>query len=298
MVNLAPLLYRKILAERGGPLERLELGDFPVLGRPMVQANAYLLPGLAPHRPSDRVYGRADGSGTAATVMLARFKAISEALERWAHHAKCRAADRELYGFDADESSSGMAAFPGLTRTRARHYAMLEAVERASLFSWWEGIADGERRATPWPDVSAVVVHSPINFGLTVIVWRRAAPDLYAFGHAAGLEFEEACERAVVELARHEAAVRRYREREGGIPGVGRRLHLFERRSLFFSTEAGCARFEERASRPPKGRRFVSSLICDTEIVGPWSKYATVWRALIKPPSREFLSDSENYFFW
>src|ERR1022692_2454767 len=77
-------------------------------------------------------------------------------MERWAFRVKVRAPDRELYGFDIDESSNGMAAFPGLFHTEARKRALLEAVERASVIAWWEGVLDGEVRSTDWPGISAL----------------------------------------------------------------------------------------------------------------------------------------------
>jgi hypothetical protein len=297
VLSLAPIRYRNVLASHGGPIEQISLGEFPVCGRRLLQANARLTPGLIAGRRKGSLYSDADGTGTAASPMLARFKAVSEAIERWAFHVKTRAPDRELYGFDLDESSNGMAAYPGLTRSRARRHALLEAVERASLFSWWEGIADGEARDTDWPGVKAVMLPSPIQVGLTVVAYKRCEPGFYAYGHAAGENFGEACERAVIELARNEFAVRRHRLDCGAANPAASPL-LFEQRCLFFATEAGYALFEERLHRPAKGRRFVSKIVCDTEVSGPWTRYATVWRVVISPPSDEFLSATERYFFW
>ena len=58
---------------------------------------------------------------------------------------------------------------------------------------------------------------------------------------------------------------------------------LFERRCLYFSTAEGHNLFQERIRRRISGPRFRSEVICDTEIEGPWSEYASVWRVLIRP---------------
>jgi hypothetical protein len=73
---------------------------------------------------------------------------------------------------------------------------------------------------------------------------------------------------------------------------------LFERRCLFFSSPEGHALFQERIHRKITGPRFTSEVICDAEIEGPWSEFASVWRVLIRPATTEFLVNSERYFFW
>lgn len=295
--TLAPILYRRITAPLGGPIASVTVGEFPFFGRRLLQATARLCPNLVPPPAPHVLYSTADGTGTAESPSLARFKAISEALERWAYRTKVGAPDRELYGFTLDESSSGMAAFPGLTHRPARRHALLEAVERASLFAWWEGITDAEPFATDYPAIRAIALPSPVGIGVTILAYRRSDDGSYAYGHAAALKPTTACHAATIELSRHEHVVKTYHTRSRSGPGAAPQ-HLFERRALFFSTEAGYALFEERLHRPPKGRRFASRLVCDTEVIGPWSRYATVWRALIEPPSQEFLSDTERYFFW
>lgn len=153
MLSLAALRYRNVLAAHGGPVARIESGVFPVCGRRMYQANARLSAGLTPKRPLS-LYSDADGSGTHPRVSVARHMAVSEALERWAFHSVVRSERAAEFGFDVDPSSNGMSAFPGFWRTHARRKAMLEAVERYSLISWWEGRAAGRRFDTDWPGVS------------------------------------------------------------------------------------------------------------------------------------------------
>src|ERR1700690_2489091 len=106
MINLASFRYRKIMAEAGGPVERLAMTDTTVLGVRQFQANAFLRPDLIAWRAAGQVFGEAAGTGTADSPMEARFKAISEAVERWAHMAMLTSPERDRYGFDVDPSSN------------------------------------------------------------------------------------------------------------------------------------------------------------------------------------------------
>jgi hypothetical protein len=297
MISVAGYRYRNVLETEGGPVSRISLREFSVYGRPMFQANAWLSDKVVTNRKKFALYSDADGTGTSGVPMIARYMAISETMERWAYRVKVRAADRELYGFDIDESSNGMAAFPGLFHTEARKRALMEAVERTSIIAWWEGALDGEVRATDWPGVSALVLPSPIGTGVTVVAFREVRSDCFAYGQGAAANFFGACERAVMELARNEYALGLRRVSEG-LAVQEAPSDLFERRCLFFSTSEGHAMFQERLNRKIRGPNFRSEVICDTEIEGPWSEYASVWRALIRPATKEFLVDSEKYFFW
>ena len=154
----------------------------------MFQANAWLSDKIVSRRQKFALYSDADGTGTSDTPMVARYMAISETMERWAYRVKVRATDRELYGFDIDESSNGMAAFPGIFHTEARRRATLEAVERTSIIAWWEGVIDGEVRSTEWPGISALVLPSPIGFGVTVVAFREVRPDCFAYGQGAAVD--------------------------------------------------------------------------------------------------------------
>lgn len=296
-LNLAAFRFRNILSTDGGPISRVSVRAFSVYGRRMFQANAWLADGLTPARRKFSLYSDADGTGTADVPMVARYMAISEAMERWAFHAKVWAPDRELYGFDVDQSSNGMAAFPGIFRGQARRRALLEAVERTSVIAWWEGLLDGDVRTTEWPGISALVLPSPIGQGVTVLAFRETRPGTYAYGHGAAENYFGACERAVMELARHEYVLGLHRISRGVAPEQ-RPTDLFERRALFFSTPAGHALFQKKLQTKSHKSGYRSRILYDLEIDGPWSTYAAVWRVLIEPPSRDFLNNSESYFFW
>ena len=294
MLSLASLRYRNVLAEHGGPVERIETGEFPVRGRRVVQANARLIPGLTRQRQLS-IYSSADGTGTHPVASIARHKAISEAMERWAFHAEVSSERAEEFGFDLDPSSNGMSAFPGLLRRQARHAALLEAVERYSLMAWWEGMVDGQLFETDWPGVSAVAINGPFG-GVTVVAFARTEWGGYAYGHAAEESFSGACERAIVELARHEWVLRS----KWLAFAAGEKVKptcIFEQRSLFFATEAGHELFLERLGRKATGSAPRPTVICDRDIPGPWDDYATVWRFALRPISDGYIHGGEGYFF-
>src|SRR5215467_1242421 len=98
MLSLAGLRYRNVLTEFGGPVERIEAGHFSVRGRRTILANATLRPGLI---RKERLYlfSEADGTGVAPVASVARHKAVSEALERWAFHSLVRSDRAEELGF-------------------------------------------------------------------------------------------------------------------------------------------------------------------------------------------------------
>lgn len=299
MLTLAAFRYRKIMADVGGPIEKLTLCDALILGVRQFQANAYLRSDLYTWKNSSEVFSDAAGTGTADSPMVARYKAISEAVERWAHMAVVASPERNRYGFDVDPSSNGMAAFPGLLKRQARPAAYWEAVERCNVLSWWEGRLDATEKETRWPGVRAAVIQSELP-GVTVILFRRSPQGHVAYGHAAGPNFDAACGRAAMELERHDFVVKHYLlvhagEAEGMMPST---TQAIERRSVFFAQPEGHEEFLKRLrtkhwlpSLPPR-------LVYDGPVLGAWSKYADVWRVVYAPPSERFLSNDGRYFFW
>ncbi len=296
MLNLAAFRYRNILAEAGGPIERVEMGETVVLGERLHLANAYLIPALAGNRDLSAVYSRANGSGTASSPMIARFKAISEAMERWAHWEIQSKAVGGEFGFAIDPSSNGFSAFPGVWRRQARQGALEEAVERFNLLNWWEGRLPAQESATRWPDIRAVVVKSRAP-GLLVILFKRTLEGFFAYGHAGAMDFESACQKAAAEMERHSQVVARF-TRLHGSPALSHlppNAHPIERRSLFFAGEEGHRLFLERLRTPVPDTAELKWAF-DGPVPGPWTKYADVWRVLFEPPSRRFLSTDHTYF--
>lgn len=296
MLNLAAFRYRNVLASAGGPIARLEIADVTVLGERRFLANAYLVEKLAGNREGNSLYSRANGSGTAASPMVARFMAISEAMERWAHWELHRSPERHKYGFDVDPSSNGLAAYPGFWRRQARLGAQLEATERFNLLNWWEGRLPALETETRWPGVRAATICSQAP-GITVILFKRTKEGFVAYGHAAGMDFDSACQRAAGEMERHEQVVSRFALSHAGkirdqLPA---NAHPLERRSLFFALDEGHELFLERLRSPARAEAELK-LVYDGPVPGPWTRYADVWRVVYAPPSRRFLGMEENYF--
>lgn len=296
MLSLAAFRYRNVLASAGGPIERLEIANTTILGQRCFLANAYLIGALAGNREDHALYSRANGSGTDASPMVARFKAVSEALERWAHWQAHTGSERRKYGFDLDPSSTGLAAFPGLWRRQARAGALLEAAERFNLLNWWEGRLSAVECETRWPGVRAATIRSEAP-GVTVILFRRTEAGFVAYGRAAAMDFETACNKAAVEMERHAQVVDQFARAHAGrirdqLPPTA---HPIERRSLFFAQPEGHELFVERLRTPARATAR-PKLVYDGPVPGPWTKYADVWRVVYEPPSRRFLGAEENYF--
>jgi hypothetical protein len=297
--NLAAFRYRHALAASGGPIQGLEVADAVVLGRREFLANAFLRDGLVNMPWKQEVFSTANGSGVAPSPMVARFMAISEALERWAHWQTHTGPDRSKYGFDVDPSTNGMAAFPGLWKRQARPGALMEAGERFNLLHWWEGHLPAAETSTHWPGVRAAVICSEVP-GITVILYRRTPEGFVAYGHGSAMDYSAACRKAAVEMDRHAQVLSRFALTHAGridaqLPPSA---HPIERRSLFFATEPGHELFLERLRSAPRKPAPKPRRVFDGVIPGPWSRYADVWRVAYEPPSDRFLGMEENYFLW
>lgn len=299
MLNLAAFRYRNALTADGGPIERLASGETSVLGVRWFSANAYLRAECAPGRSARVVWGSADGSGVDRSPLVARYKAVSEALERWAHHVLHRAPEGRAFGFDIDPSSNGMAAFPGLFARQARRAALEEAAERFNLLHWWEGHLRAVAQASPFAGIEAWTIESEAP-GVTVLLHRRSERGHHAYGHAAAGDFRSACGKAVVELERHDTAVRLWAVARAGRSdqGVDEEAHVIDRRPVFFAGEEGYALFRERIEGGVTGTPARPKLVFDGEVPGPWQHYAHVWRVVFEPPSRRFVSRELRYFMW
>lgn len=294
MFNLAAIKYRNVLAEFGGPIARICSAPFAIYGSNSYQANAYLTPGLIARKPVQEIYGNADGTGSSESPQVARYIAISEAMERWAFHSEYDGPRAEKYGFKIDRSTNGMAAFPGLLKAQTQKRSRLEALERLALISWWDGRISGLLTSSPVPGVNVVRLRHSANFGEVVIVYRHARSGHVSYGHAAADTIAGATARAMIELARNESVIT-YHKLRGGRDDV---KDFFERRCLYFATPEGHEEFLAKLHSRPAKSPHPWDPVFDGEIVGPWSKYATVWRTAVRMPTLDFLDRRLNFFFW
>lgn len=299
MFSLASYRYRNVLTESGGPVVRLQVANMTVFGVREFLATAFLREDLAGKLWQNSVFSVADGGGTSPTPMVARFMAISEAMERWAHWQLHQNPVGRRYGFDVDPSSNGMAAFPGFFARQARSGALMEASERFNLLHWWEGHLPAAESETPWPGVRAATICSEAP-GVTVILFKRTPEGFVAYGHAAAPDHAAACRKAAIEMERHALIIARYAHAHSGrlTEGLPEHAHPIERRCLFFATEAGHELFLEHLRSSPRRAAARPRLVFDGAVPGPWSRYADVWRVVYEPPSDRFLGMEENYFLW
>ncbi|MFP4541685.1 MAG: hypothetical protein ACLFR7_08640 [Opitutales bacterium] len=299
-LNLAPLRYERVLRRDGGPIEHLERMTVAVREGPLHNVNAFLAEGLKPMKgEATDFYSNADGGGTHALELVARFKAISEAIERWAFWDRVESAGRDLFGFDIEPSTTGMAAFPGLLQERARHTARLEALERFALLHWWEGRLP-HRLERGVEGMQVVEILLPTREACAVIVFEDdVALGTRHYGYGAGDDYGNAVARAHGEMIRHRLTVGRFVRRfPDPAMGLVTLRHGDERRSFYFALREGRQLFDDRLAEGPWGAPARLRQVFDGWIPGAWNRYATVWRCLFEPPSDDHLGDRGDYFFW
>ncbi len=301
MFNIAPLRYANILGSQSGPIERIEYGRVDILGSPFYQANAYLNGSLGLKKSRLQIYSNADGSGTHRSPMLARYIAISEALERWAMYVICGTPKAAQYGFDVDASSNGMSAFPGLFRFQARRKALAEAAERYCLVSWWEGHLPTKPLPASKLPIDGVEIRNPASKDRVVLIWKLSPQGYYTYGFASARKLKDAIWKAYVEMDRSWHVLDRfYKENPGFEIGDLSVIENYqERRVVYYSLPQGHRQFQSRLSQsvsepaPSKVKPLI-----DCEIKGPWDRYARVWRVVLPMPTREYLDAESNFFFW
>lgn len=273
---------------------RVQSSAFPVFEKPTFQASAFLKPELAGDKSIHVIYGDADGVGSAPSRTVAKHKAISEALERWAFFDVNRSGEGAKYGFATDRTSNGMAAYPGLA-SQARSRAHLEALERFALIGWWDGQFRCSQSQSPYPSVGLIRIHHGQSANEVVVLYRQAPAGFFSYGYASGSTLAAAVGKAAIELVRCEYVISRHRARSG-ILAV---KDPMEMRCLHFSTPQGYAEFSERVNQiAPTKTSARWKTIFDGEIRGPWTQWATVWRHAVEMPTYDFLDTKKLFFFW
>lgn len=301
-MNLAPFKFRNALADDGGPISRIEEGQEVIFGRHQYSAMAFLRDDLASHGNKQLSVPVPDGAGSGPDLQTARYRAISEAVERWALRMCLKDKDmRRDYGFDIDRSSNGMAAYPGLFNTPARNSAMREAVERHCLIHWWEGNLGSQHIVCPIAGLKAIRIENPFSKDVIVLLLQFRRESYFVYGFGAGSTEDDACWRAAVELHRTGAIVDSHYKGKDSISHayIEGHEHLYERRALFFSHPDGFEMVLQRMRRNvPAYQPSSMKLLVDREIPGEWSRYATVWRIAVEQPSLDYLGPRSDVFFW
>ena len=292
-ISLAPLRYRDILSDFGGPIESVRSSLLEIRGRHVWHASANLVNSM-PRKTGNLFYDNVDGNGASPSRQIAHYCAISEALERWAYFDFVESgSNREA--FKLDPSTSGMAAFPGIGSASARLPALIEATERNVLMSWWEG--RGEHFYLSLPDLSGIRIIHNLNSFPVVILWVDL-PDTHfrCYGFSSGKDLESAVFQASVELYRNKVCAERHLK----CLSMDRKPEpdSWSRRVVFFGEFEGKQLFDQRLSRATTSKSIVGTPAFDGTIIGPWSQYTHVWRVVFPPPSEDGFSDRSEYFLF
>lgn len=301
-MNLADVRYLGVMAEDGGPIERIECAPETIDGRPYYSAYAWLRTDLGIGLVETPSFAVADGGGTHRRLKVARYMAVSECIERWAMRA-LRAQGSRSYGFAIDPTSNGMAAYPGLFAKNTRKFALNEAKERYYLQAWWQR----RMAATRWnalpQGMHAIVIGPGTGQGCLAVVWRCVDNRYFIYGFSWGANSTQACFRASVEMERTGQVVGLHYRKRARLDRayVDALEDVIDRRTVYFSTTEGHERFLS-VVEASVDRDFPSVpapyTLFDGEIPGPWKRFANVWRVVFKPLIEDVFSPRYDIFVW
>lgn len=327
-ISLAPIKYRNVYASKGGPIKHLEYLKREIMFGPQnmgYEAYAYLDDSTSSSIGTTyNLYGNADGQGSDANKITACFKAISEALERQAFKETSLSSLANKYGFNIENSTSGLAAFPGITKYTAKESANHEAIERWAITEWWLGnLSIEEVKYKPESGIHCFQIITPWHPKIVVVLlYRTDASDeavgvdnnnsqlnlnRTSFGFAAGNDLSHACKRAEIELMRNHFILKTKLNSTNSVSTnlshTNNDLSVYERRLLYFSESAGDGflTFKEQIKKSENTHNqnhAFPKLLIDTEVVGEWSKYTTVWRCLYQHQEYKHLENSSDFFYF
>lgn len=283
-MNLAKWKYSRVLKEFGGPIDRISFREIDFFGERFFEAYAYLdLRKISFPEQEKSIYGNAHGSGTDSNKTTAIYKAISEALERWAW-ASCVLRKRDPLkgypgegGIEIQSNTDGFGAYPGLLAKSARTSAFAEAVERWALCSWWEEKLGHTFHNNLSSDICAIEIQQPHSEFMVVLCWKETEFGR-VYGFACAKELKYAFAKAKVELNRNLRVLENF---YGESNQPNRRFNLNEKRLLHFSKESGLSSFESRIRRSVTGNPPKPTLVFDSAVIGEWTKFTHVWRCLL-----------------
>ena len=294
MSILAPWFYRNLLDSN----DIIELPEFfkaeILTGEILFEAVCSL---KKTHRPDwvskSAVYNNRDGAGTSQFKNIAVYKAISETLERWAFYVTADSDESKKYCFDINPTTTGMAAYPGLTAKGARANAIMEANERWALHEFWRGNLPVRKHLSPIKNLSHFEIVTPFkNCQISLLSYKNNGQYLYAF--AAEETLGKSFQHALVELARNIRVMEKIKDAPKKIEDFN---EISDKRLYYFSTEEGHNLFNDRLSNTTKSILTTPNLVCDLEIKGPWNQYTKVWRYLYADSYPDSETDHTIFMF-
>ncbi len=301
MLNLAPVRYANCFQSEGGPVEAIQEYKLQIDGRLYTAAVSRLHPGYSQNKRQHQVFSDFDGTGLSENPAAARYIAISEAMERWAHATVAGTRTGDEYGFHYDPTSNGMAAFPGLFAKQARQFAMAEAIERYGLIAWWDGKIGAHELDSNGDGIRYYRLHQPFKNWEVIVSRRKDKGGFTAFGYGSGKDLKEAKRKSRLEMHRSGVMLGQFfRKNPGFEPGDLSTLDAFaERRLVYFALPEGVLEFEHKIANPPTfSDSTIPDILFDGEIPGPWSSYASVWRIVFRQTTMDFLNPGERFFYW
>lgn len=294
---LTPFFYRRAERELQATCEVRKLSDLlfeayvslPILENPQMN-----------RLEASAVYSNHHGTGSSRIPILAKYKALSEALERWAVTTCLN--DPHLgsvTGMDIEPSSSGFAAFPRPLKRFARTHALNEACERWSLIGFWDGklaaepipselirkIGEGICRVTS-DEMDGIVLSLPNLGRFATIVWTYGKNHSPAYGFSARQSISDSIEASLIELFRNQFVAQRWTAQfSHSLNAEKATLNLYDERFLYFISIDGQQSFLDKvhfAKLRSKTENDPGKPLVDKAVVGEWSRYAHVWRVLFQ----------------
>ncbi len=276
MFSLAPWNYRNLI-KKNDFIDSIETYKFTtlsdkVLNEVLVKLNQKLVPKWA---NNSIIYSSSDGSGTSEYSHIAIYKAISEALERWAFYETIDKFPKS-FSFEVDPSTNGMASYPGFTSTTARNNAILEATERWAVSEFWKGHLPIRRHDSNIKNLQHYEILTKLkNIHVSLLAFEVDGFHCYSF--ACETTLKESFSHAMIELSRNIRVLKKFKNTNKTFNEL---LDINDKRLVFFSEKNGYDLFLQRILSAPRNVNKMPELICDAEIRGEWTKYSRVWRYL------------------
>jgi hypothetical protein len=304
VINLAIWNYKSILQSKGGPIRRISYKR--VLENDKYYPNgfesfAYLADCLKINTNENfELYGNADGAGFSKNLQESNNKAISEAIERWAFYATFNNQKTYgIYGYNISPTTSGMAAFPEPLPYHSKRNAFYEAVERLSITEWWVGNLAVEQIKNHLfnQDLDVFRIYPISKNTETVLIHKKnEVKGFHVYAFASHKNIETAVKKALIELRRNESVLTSFFLK----PNFTNPIHIYEQRLVYFA-DKGFEEFESRIKNTLSLKSgFLKNyrLLVNTEIQGPWSKYAKVWRSVFDESQTLLNLDNPNFFMF
>lgn len=294
MFNLAPWFYRDLLDENN-ILDKPEFFETILLN----EVNCYeavisLKNELRPHwLVKSDIYRDCDGSGTSKYKNIAVYKSLSEALERLAFYELVDLGHKE-YCFHLNPTTTGMAAYPGITGSQARFNAKMEAIERWAIHEFNRAHLPIKKHKTDIQNLDHYEIIVPFT-DVRVSLLSYVQNSIHIYGFAGGKNLKHSFEKSLIELDRNiRVLLKAYSDEKGNRNYQA----TVDRTIMYFSRQEGYLNFQEKIAKAP--RKIVNTdpvVLCDLELKGIWSKYTKVWRYLLEESYYDCREDEGFFMF-